>query len=383
MNNTDVVFYVAAPDYTEMSSGRKVLHVLCDELNKLGYEAYVTTSITNPKLRTPSLNANLLSLHREQKRMQIAIYPEIWMDNPLGVPYVIRWLLNKPNFFQKNWFGDFPKEECIWHFMPEFKPPWIESTYQHLGLLDRSVFNLDGASNKRDGFIIYKNRIEGKEKLPDWMQKIEYISIDNPKSSYECSQLYKNSKALILYERAACHAEAALCGCTVITREHAKFDASFIFDSYWKLSTIRNFDKNLIDIGQSNGSIVNNIYDLSVIANREQLRININESIYKLKYFNTKKYISRSAIIEDSLRSLASKDFNKAQQGWNYLLENDDNDSKARYYLVQTLIKMKNHKFHDQLTRLIKDIEQLDDGDWMQGMLQHLNDIEKIHAKIE
>lgn len=382
MNNNGVVFYVAAPDYTEMSSGRKVLHVLCDELNKLGFEAYVTTSITNPKLRTPSLNSNLLALHREQKRMQIAIYPEIWMDNPLGVPYVIRWLLNKPNYFQKNWFGSFPKEECIWHFMPEFRPPWIESTYQHLGLLDRSVFNLDGASNKRDGFIIYKNRIEGKEKLPDWMKKIEYISIDNPKSSYECSQLYKNAKALILYERAACHAEAALCGCTVITREHPNFDPSFIFDSYWKLSTIRNFEKNLIDIGQTNGSIVNDIYDLSVIANREQLRANINEAIYKLKYSNTQKYVSRSAIIEESLRSLAAKDFEKAQEGWNYLLEIDEYDLKSRYFLTQTLIQMKDIKFYDHLSRLIKEIEELNVGDWMQGMLTHLIGMSKINFKL-
>lgn len=375
MNHNNAVFYVAAPDYTEMSSGRKVLHILCHELNCLGFESYVTANITNSKLRTPKLNSHTLSLHREQKRMQIAIYPEIWMDNPLGVPYVIRWLLNKPNFFQKNWFGSFPKEECVWHFRSEFKPPWVDSTYQHLGLLDRELFNLEGANNSfRNGFIIYKNRIEGRENLPSWVNPIEYISIDNPKSSYECSQLYKKSKALILYESAACHAEAALCGCTVITREHQNFDASFIYNSYWKLSTTRDFNENTINLGHDNGKIVGEVYDFNTIANLNNLKTNILEAVYRLKYNSTQEYIKRSMVIEAALRHHVAKDFNKALQGWNYLINKDPSDLKVRYEKINTLLEMKDKEANKEIEILLNGIKDINQEEWMKNLSEFVRD---------
>lgn len=373
MTFNNPVFYVAAPDYTELSSGRKVLHILCHELNQLGFESYITAGVTNPKLRTPKLDSNLITLHRIQKRMQIAIYPEIWMDNPLRVPFVIRWLLNKPNFFQKNWFGSFPKEESIWHFMPEFKPPWVDSDYVRLELIDRDLFNLHGVNNsERRGFIIYKNRIQGNENLPEWVDPIDFISIDNPKTPYECSQLYKKSRALILYERAASVSEAALCGCTIIAREHSSFDTGFIFDSFWKLSAVRDFNQNTVNIGQINAKIINEVYDLSVDAYMNRMKSSVIETIYKLKYNFSEDYFNRSLIIEDSLKNHMNKNFEHAIQGWRSLLAKDPSDLKIRYHLVDSLYSIHDNSYKNELKFLIDSVIDLNQFEWMNGLLSFL-----------
>ena len=142
--------------YTALSSGIKVLYILCDALNKFGYESYVTAF--NPEIGfvSPELTPEIIKKHYNTGKLQVAIYPEIMMGNPMQCKYVIRWLLNKPNNFLQNWLGDFDEGEFIVHHDESFRPAWIESNRQFIPHLDRSIFNTQMTAEKRSGVILYE-----------------------------------------------------------------------------------------------------------------------------------------------------------------------------------------------------------------------------------
>ena len=81
-------YVVWAFDYSHASTGPKVLHRLCHELNQIGQEAYVGPWITNPAWDTPVWTDPLDDA--------IAVYPEIVRGNPWNAPKVVRWVLNTP-----------------------------------------------------------------------------------------------------------------------------------------------------------------------------------------------------------------------------------------------------------------------------------------------
>jgi len=96
-------FLIAAGDYLPQAAGPVALHLLCDRLNRLGYDATiapvgVTPSIpalglTNPDWLTP------LAKMGDRFDRCVAIYPENVAGNPLNSPWVVRWLLHRPGYF--------------------------------------------------------------------------------------------------------------------------------------------------------------------------------------------------------------------------------------------------------------------------------------------
>jgi hypothetical protein len=103
-------YLIVAPPYNTKSAGHAVLHKLCHELNSVGIvsklyiydDPYVGAPSdegkTNPAWRTPYIGnpdelADMLS-------GGIAIYPEIISNNPLGARRVVKYLLNREDYFQ-------------------------------------------------------------------------------------------------------------------------------------------------------------------------------------------------------------------------------------------------------------------------------------------
>lgn len=273
------VFYIYTPDYTPYSSGIRVLHILCDKLNGLGFESYVVSKVVSEDFNTPVLSQEIIERHKQQGRMQITIYAESEMGNPLQSTNVIRWLLNKPNFFYQNWFGQFDENEFIVHHDEVFRPHWIQSKWQFIPHVDRTLFNTKNVAEKREGLIIYSHRVKINEKLPDWVTKIDYISSRHRKTPSECAELYKKASALVVYERAAAHAEAGLCGCPTIFRESENYNADYIFSSYWNISSFREFDSNINELNEGNGARLEKIYDDEEAMHTENLHELIQESI--------------------------------------------------------------------------------------------------------
>ncbi|MDA8034275.1 MAG: hypothetical protein M0T71_08935 [Actinomycetota bacterium] len=96
-------FVIAAPDYQTGSAGPVALHMLCDRLNRHGYEATIAPiapapgipgrGLTNPAWTTP------VARQGDQLEPFVAVYPENVPGNPLGSPWVVRWQLHRPGHF--------------------------------------------------------------------------------------------------------------------------------------------------------------------------------------------------------------------------------------------------------------------------------------------
>ncbi|HSH71491.1 MAG TPA: tetratricopeptide repeat protein [Methylophilaceae bacterium] len=245
--NATPVFYIWAPNYSDFSSGTKCLHILCDRLNKAGYEAYVTSAIISDHLKTPQINSELIQAHKLADRLQIAIYPEVVMGNPLAVPNVVRYLLNKPNFFLKtSWFGSFHKDEHILHYDDSFAIPWVASEGVRVQTVDRSLFTPPTDPNtKRSGFLVYSHRVAPDlDSIPDWCRPFEVISMAYPKPPQELARLYQQAEGLIVYHKTAAAVEALLCGCPVIYASGSGLDKSEVFyNGYDDFAAAWNFDK--------------------------------------------------------------------------------------------------------------------------------------------
>ena len=273
------VFYIYAPAYTPLSSGIRLLYILSDKLNKFGYESYVTASNTEIDFIAPTLSSDIIKEHNRLGKLQVAIYPEIMMDNPMQCKYVIRWLLNKPNNFTQNWLGDFDADEFIVHHDDSFKPAWIQSNRQHIPHVDRSIFNTQMTSQNRSGVILYEHRTTIDKKIVAEFNDVSYISSKNPLSPLDCSKLYKKSSALIVAERTAATVEAGLCGCPTIFIDNEKFDSSYFFESYWKISSFKEYSANINELNQGNGEILEKLYDDAAVNENLNLQLLIEKAI--------------------------------------------------------------------------------------------------------
>ena len=65
-------YYIVSPNFIQKSAGPRTLHYLCHTLNELGYEAYITSEICNPWLRTPKLTQEIKETHKKTGRIMRA-----------------------------------------------------------------------------------------------------------------------------------------------------------------------------------------------------------------------------------------------------------------------------------------------------------------------
>lgn len=341
--NGNVIFYIYAPAYTPLSSGIRVLYLLCDTLNKIGYESYVTANYSGNEFIAPSLTSEIIKKHTSMGKMQIAIYPEIMMDNPLQSKYVIRWLLNKPNNFLQNWLGDFSADEFIVHHDDSFKPKWINSNKQHIPHIDRSIFNTQDTTPVRSGIIIYEHRNKINNEFINNYKNIQYISSKNPLTPLECSKLYKKSSALIVAERTAAFGEAALCGCPTVFLENDKFDSNYIFENYWKISGFRKYELNINEVNKGNGEKLEDLYDQEVLIEKNNLKLLIAKAI---NFFERIKYKIpedvASILLQNCSNLMANKNYKDALTMLERLFNLPEIPNKAYYLYYKICLDLGN-----------------------------------------
>lgn len=190
------------------------MHMLCDALNRSGYEAYIVADILNPELITPQLTNQIVGLHQQQGVEPIMVYPEVTNGNPLGGDVVARYLLNTPGFLLGG--KEYGEEDIMFAFTKGLLLPGMpEKNVMFLQPIDLKVFKLPDNPNTRiSGKICYYQGRSGtgidKSILP--ADAIE-ITSTYPATWEGLVEIFQTSEFFYSSATTALSAEAALCGC--------------------------------------------------------------------------------------------------------------------------------------------------------------------------
>lgn len=336
------VFYIWSPDYTEYSSGIKALHLLCDRLNNLGYEAYISSAKVNELINTPKITSYLISQHKQQNRLQIAIYPETHVGNPLLIPNVVRYLLNKPNFFLKtSWFGSYHKDEKILHYDDSFAIPWIKSDCVRVQTIDRNTFKLAENSNiERSGFLVYSHRVEPDLTLiPDWCKPFQVISMENPRSAKELSTMYQQSSGLIVFERTAAIVEAIFCGCPVIASSQYGFKDFSIYDQAVDIAW--DFDLSSYERAKQSIPLFPKIYDANEYVDTQALLVAVKDIVHHFQFDELDApEFNHSVIFEQAKKNLQLGMVTDSIIAFRQLILDNPQSVDVYFYLAQELMAL-------------------------------------------
>ncbi|WP_139165775.1 glycosyltransferase family 2 protein [Chromobacterium amazonense] len=215
-------YYILAPAYSRQSTGVRVLHLLCHYLNKLGEEAYVLSTQTNPSLRTPLLTQDIVNQHKLSNRSPIAIYPEVLHGNIFGASSVVRYILNHPGLLGGP--VDFDKNDMMvfWHEDYVDFSKYADPKYIFIPSIDTTLFN--NKNNPHDGFrekkLIFPGRYkQAQQELPELFKDATVITYDWPSSHEDLAALLRRAKVLYTFANSAIISEALLCGCPVVIIE--------------------------------------------------------------------------------------------------------------------------------------------------------------------
>lgn len=210
-------YYIVSPNFSQKSSGPRMLHCLCHMLNELGYEAYITADVCSPWLRTPQLTREVSDRHKATGRFPIAVYPEVARGNPLNVPVVARWILNKAGHLGGD--AQFHPDELLFYW-----DEWVlngekNADRLYLPSVDTRIFNNHGVRpEEREGFCYYAHKyLHFGGKIEDRITAGgTSLCQDIPRTAEEIAAILRRSKVLYCYEPSNIITEAYICGCPTI-----------------------------------------------------------------------------------------------------------------------------------------------------------------------
>ena len=207
-------YYIVAPDYSQRSSGIRVLHELCSVLNQMGYESYVTSVKTNGDLWTPRLSEEIKTAHYCAKKIPIVVYPEVVKGQPINIGLPVRYVLSYPGFIG----GDktYDESELIFSHLKEYYP---EGTLLYLPTENISKIDSIEAKYKRaqGSSAVYFNRAKPQTKdLNSFGESCIEISSRKPMPYEEMISILKSVEVLYCYESSAIVADALFSGCAVV-----------------------------------------------------------------------------------------------------------------------------------------------------------------------
>lgn len=212
--------YIEAPPYSANSGGVRALHLLCHHLNCMGYKAYVIRGAAinaTSGLKTPALNRAVRMLHKLRMREPMVVYPEVTAGNPRKGKIVVRYLLNKPGLLVPGVEQTYGDSDYFIHYTEEHAIPGRKSFDAFMPLVDRSTYYPGPAESVRQGFVLYSLRVDhDRVALPEWVAPVTAVSKKNPRSHQELAALYRQSRAMVTFERSTAILEALHCGCPVI-----------------------------------------------------------------------------------------------------------------------------------------------------------------------
>ncbi len=213
-------YYIVSPNFSQKSSGPRMLHCLCHTLNELGYEAYITAKEFSPWLRTPELTREIRHKHRNTGRTPIAVYPEVAFGNPLEEPVVARWILNRAGHLGGH--TEFHPDELLFYWDEWVLKGETDANRLFLPSVDDRIFNdLGTTPEDRSGFCYYAHKylVFGGEISKKITRNGISLCQEIPRSAEEIAAILRRTKVLYCYEPSNIVAEAYACGCPTVLVE--------------------------------------------------------------------------------------------------------------------------------------------------------------------
>ena len=235
-------FYIVTPEYTRISAGVTVLHLLCHYLNLAGENAYIVHYPPSQKpvrwlphyaslqcqpevplgMLTPLLSQDVINAYDELELNPIVIYPEVF-DNPLKASFFGRYILNYPGrlntqYEEKEDFAFAYTQILAEHCSKFLSKHGKISDVLFVPTIDLSFWHLPDSSSRREGSCHYIGKLTGIHKFsPEGISNnsIE-IRRDIKMSRKDIRRIFQTSEKFYCYEDSALAIEAALCGCETI-----------------------------------------------------------------------------------------------------------------------------------------------------------------------
>ena len=236
-NSSHKILYIVCPRYVNTSAGIKMMHNMCDYLNRSGWVAYMvivgnylSPSLVNPMLMTPILTRDIAETHRKLNLRPLVLYPETFL-NPLKVTFFLRLYAYYPTrlgcdanpdddpayfcYSQAIANAIHPKKN---NYMGTMFIPAVDisEVLARASMIPRQ--NLSGSN-----ILLYAEKftkvLNGQIESND--EKISLrITRDEPESQprHEVMSRLKHADYLICYEESAIALEARLLGCPVVFR---------------------------------------------------------------------------------------------------------------------------------------------------------------------
>ncbi len=235
-------FLILTQSYSENDGGYIVLHKLCDQINKLGGEAYLAPYIDSHEFSVHNFVIPLLKFAKERYRRilpfkvnpafatpvfrkissiknwddWIVVYPEVVFGNPLRARNIVRWFLHNPGHITKKIY--YGKNELYFRFHSGIKP--YEMTASHMSSSELRIvhyplefYNEVDTATERHGTAYCIRKGRGKTIVHDLKDS---ILIDG-KSHAEIASIFKRVKQFISYDPYTAYSSfAVLCGCESI-----------------------------------------------------------------------------------------------------------------------------------------------------------------------
>jgi hypothetical protein len=222
-------YYIIAPAFTPTSAGIKLLYILCDLLNKKGFEAYIVPREGEIRIFY-SYNAPILSLdeariHIKDRSNPIVINTDTGWDI-LDLPCKFRYLMNYIGIFPNEPRETAPEFEIdkkfFWAFSRDIAKKYNipENHVIFTPILDTETF-FPPIIETRKGNMCYLGKYAEiySKKLPMEIDNTFYVfyrrGINIPKTK-EYAEKFRHAELCYIYENTSVITEALMCGCPVV-----------------------------------------------------------------------------------------------------------------------------------------------------------------------
>lgn len=224
-------YIIVSGRYSEKSAGIRAMHLICDAMNKMGFNAYIYLHPNYPVGRInsypyvcPIVNNKLIDYLNAKRISPIYIYPENLKGHPFGGSTRIRYYL----YFPGVWGGNKSEDDQMHISFSLAIAEKVKNKTYHLmpPLIDTKLFNSQHEHQERSCICYYaeKYELDGghvDEKIRENGIKITRHGVPLMDQKFIYS-IYKKSKFFYVYENTGLIIEALLSGVIVVIMPESK-----------------------------------------------------------------------------------------------------------------------------------------------------------------